>query len=1131
MGRDQDVRDRIERDLDRTFLVEAAAGTGKTTALVRRILALVRTGRTTLVRIVAMTFTEKAAGEMKLRLRAGIEEARKTATAEEAARLERALRELEAARIGTIHGFCGDLLRERPVEAGVDPLFEVAPDAVARVLFDEAFETWFQEQLGDPSEGVRRVLRRSFHDDRDRPRHTLWQAGRGLADIRDFRGQWRRDPFDRDDAIDDVIAQLSEVGALAKVAQDPDSWLAKNVEEIRRWCTDLSHRESVRERDYDGLEAELRAVKRGMHWHWRGYDQTFAPGLTRDEVAARRDAAKESLDRLVERCDADLAPCLQSCLWSLVDAYERRKERAGRLDFLDLLQKARDLLVRDRAVREDLQKRFTHVLVDEFQDTDPLQAEIVLLLAADDPATDDAEHVRVAPGRLFLVGDPKQSIYRFRRADLQLYVRLKRRLLQEGAEVLHLTTSFRGDPRLQRVVNAAFSEVMRGDGQAEYVPLEPFRPEQVEHPAVVVLPVPQPFSQYGKITKSSCEESFPAAVGAFVEWLVKKSGWRVSEPGALDSVPVTARHVCLLFRRFQSWGVPTTDPFTSDLEARGIPHVLVGGRTFNDREEVLALRNALAAIEWPDDELSVFATLRGPLFAVGDDALVAWHGQVGRLHPLGPLGDDELPEELAEVREPLRILRRLHYARNRRPIADTVTALLDATRAHAGLLLWNAGEQVLANVLRVVELARRFEARGAISFRSFVDFIDAEQEHGESPEALVVEDGTEGVRIMTVHRAKGLEFPVVIVCDYTANATSEMPSRHIEAEGRRWYEPLAGCVPVELLEHRNEVLRRDREESERVLYVAATRARDVLVLPGLAARGSGSDWLERAWTWPIERTLRPGPGLRRDEAPAPGCPHFGGEHYDERNVSRVRPGRYRDVETGRDIVWWDPGVLDLAPRRLPGFQRHWVLTAERTQAAEDSVRTHEHWRAARAERVASARAESWRVRTPTEGERPQGAGSVRWDQTTAADEERSSGRRFGSLVHAVLADVPLDADSDTLDLWVTYHARLTGVTKEVCRAAARAVRAALAHDLLQRAARAEDCRREEPVACPVADGSVLEGVVDLAFCEAGRWVVVDFKTNRSSDQQAATYEAQVAWYVQALEEATGGPVEGVLLRV
>ncbi len=190
---DAEARRRIREEFSATLFVEAAAGTGKTTALVGRIVGLISAGAGTLNRIVAVTFTEKAAGEMKLRLRSEVEKARSKATREERDRLDRALEELELARIGTIHAFCGDLLHERPIEAGIDPLFEVATEEEADEIADSAFEDWFQTVLADPPEGVRRILRRRSGG--QSPREQLRRAVRTLREHRDFPTPWRRQTF------------------------------------------------------------------------------------------------------------------------------------------------------------------------------------------------------------------------------------------------------------------------------------------------------------------------------------------------------------------------------------------------------------------------------------------------------------------------------------------------------------------------------------------------------------------------------------------------------------------------------------------------------------------------------------------------------------------------------------------------------------------------------------------------------------------------------------------------------------------------------------------------------------------------------------------------------------------------
>jgi ATP-dependent exoDNAse (exonuclease V) beta subunit len=247
------------------------------------------------------------------------------------------------------------------------------------------------------------------------------------------------------------------------------------------------------------------------------------------------------------------------------------------------------------------------------------------------------------------VGDPKQSIYRFRRADVALYESVKKRLLAQGAELVLLTVSFRSVPRIQQAVNAAFEPLMQGatPSQPTYVPLSPHRGDHPGQPAVVVLPVPAPYGDAGKfkrrqVVKWKIEESLPGAVAAFIAWLVRESGWTVTvrEGSASVDVPVRPRHVCILFRRFRAFDEDMTREYARALEARNLPHLLVGGASFHKREEVEAVKNALEAIERPEDELAVFATLRGPLFAFGDAELLAFRGSIGSLHPFRTVPED-----------------------------------------------------------------------------------------------------------------------------------------------------------------------------------------------------------------------------------------------------------------------------------------------------------------------------------------------------------------------------------------------------------------------------------------------------------------------------------------------------------
>jgi ATP-dependent helicase/nuclease subunit A len=1151
---DANVRARILTEYGVTFFVEAAAGTGKTTVLVGRIVGLIRSGEGTLSGTVAVTFTEKAAGEMKLRLRLEIEKARAGATSLERGRLDQALEELELARIGTIHAFCGDLLSERPVEAGVDPVFKMLDEQASGAIANEAFERWLQRILVDPPEGPKRILRR--RQGGEPPQEQLRTAMHTLCGHRDFAQVWRRDPFDRDGSIDTLLDELMEIGELAPTSSWPNDPLARNLAEIALFVQEATRLEAVRGRDYDGLEAELRQLstnrRRFKGWDHKGAAKTTFGHLSRDDVLSRRDAVRSKLKAFVASSDADLAPLLHAALQDAIADYESLKLKSGSLDFLDLLIKTRDLVRDNETVRQELQGRFNHFFVDEFQDTDPLQAEILLLLAADDHAVMDWRAVRPVPGKLFLVGDPKQSIYRFRRADMALYGEIKRLLVDAGAELLHLTTSFRAPPSIQRFVNAAFAPAIAADEEADgYVPLEPRRAEVTTRPTIIALPVPRPYGDYGKVTAWRIDESLPGAVGAFTDWLINNSGWTVEDAGRL--VPIRPRHVAILFRRFRSFRTDVTRPYVRELEARRIPHVLVGGRSFHDREEVIALRNAITAIEWPDDELKVFATLRGPLFALSDEALLLFRQQIvddgkikiRRLNPMQTVDRTSLESMSLEVADGLNLLRRLHVGRNSRPIAETLTMLLQAVRAQAGIALWQNGEQALANCQRLIDTARRFERR-ASSFRAFVESIESDAESGEVDEAPIVEEGTEGVRVMTVYKAKGLEFPIVVLADPAYSATRDRPSRHIDSARSLWLEALCGAMPVELLEVGDLEMKRDRAEANRVAYVAATRARDLLVVP------TCGDQPIEGWLEVINPMLYPAESTRGNSVPAPGSPAFGTESVLERGpkgrrpaAGSVRPGLHMMDVVGAPVAWWDPAVLNLETEELAPLRHQRLLELDtHGAAAAESTQKYEAWKSARQSLLGRASEPSLRVQTVTSLVRGGYGSGMRTEPSVEIrvlerhDPVRPGGRRFGSLVHALFASIDLGSTADTLKALASVQGRMVGATEDEIDAAVAIVVRTIAHPIVQRAAAAAargELRREVPVQLRMEHGSLVEGVVDLAFREETSdfvgWTVIDFKTDRELDGSVDRYVGQVRLYCSAVSEATKLPARGVLLVV
>ncbi len=1136
---DANARARIERDLDTTLVVEAAAGTGKTTALIARIVAVIRSGVTTLERVVAVTFTEKAAGEMKLRLRSELDRTRQAATTpREQVHLQRALAALEVAHINTIHGFCADILRERPVDAGIDPKFEVLDEAAAEGLLQEAFRSWFESALASPGDGLHRVLcRRNWRSEQTTPREDLLRACRDLIEYRDFDCEWAIPDFDRKAQIDSLLVKLRMLGTYKAQARRSSDQLARALAVFEQWIERLDARERVQKtRDHDAVEVELVELLREKKHAWSavGYGKLYGDSLDRNAVLTERDAVKSELTAFVALAEADLAARVRKELLCVVRLREQLKQTRGALDFVDLLSYTNELLRNNQGVRAELQSRFTHLFVDEFQDTDPLQAEILLLLASATAETSRAEDVWVKPGKLFVVGDPKQAIYRFRRADVTLYERIKAKLLAQGGELLHLTTNFRSVPSLQAAVNAAFSHwmVAAEDGsQAAYVPLSEHRPEIPLQPGVVALPIPSPYGRWGP-TKSAMAASYPQAVGAFIEWLLQKSDWRVHDEDGLS--PLKARHVCLLFKRFQAkYQGDVTRPYVQALEARRVPHVLVGGRSFHDREEVVAIRAALEAIEWPDDELSVYAVLRGPLLGISDEQLLAFRHDFSRLRPQPRFEEPECVKHPA-VTDGLRLIYSLHAERNRRPIADTVERLLTETRAHASLAMWPSGEQALANALAVVDLARNVDSRGGASFRTFVATLSEQADRGQGGEAPIVEEGTEGVRLMTVYKAKGLEFPVVILCDPTAPFKTTVAHRFTDTVKRLCAHTLCGCRPLELSANDADARRHDDAELVRVAYVAATRARDLLVVPTFGD-GYARD-VAVGWADALAPALYPSDALRDRPNVAPGCPPFGSDSVLTRDPEgkaspeqAVAPGLHLS-EHGNPVVWWDPALLRLHAPALGGVRQQKLLAD--TPRSSAGIDEHRAWAERRQSTVARASIPSVTATPVTElAQQMVGATTRAAVETTKRERRgRPRGARFGSLVHAILAQAPMDAGRATTLALSKSIARLMGASEEETELAAEAAALAFEHPLLRAAKVSGDVRREVAVSWQLADGRIAEGVIDLAYRTDGGWLVIDFKTDQVSASEEH-YSAQLQLYVEAVQRATGEPARGVLLEV
>jgi len=430
----------------------------------------------------------------------------------------------------------------------------------------------------------------------------------------------------------------------------------------------------------------------------------------------------------------------------------------------------------------------------------------------------------------------------------------------------------------------------------------------------------------------------------------------------------------------------------------------------------------------------------------------------------------------------------------------------------------------MANVYRLADLARSFEIGGAAtSFRAFVEYLESEYEGSDQSEAPVLEQEGGGVQLMTVHRAKGLEFPVAILADLTAKLSHEGADRYSDPDRRLCAQRLIGCAPWEVLEHVDEEAREDREEALRVAYVAATRARDLLVVTAIGEKEHEGGWLE-----PLYDALYPEDERKRVSSAAPGCPKFAdttvlNRPHDMPEEVSVRPGLHVPRVGSHEVVWFDPAALRLKAEHAEGTENEQVLKGP-PEAAVEGLAKYQAWRADREGRIEQGSMPRLRVTTADHLTRCDDGEDIEVRTVTFdAGEGRPGGRRFGRLVHDMLEAVASVSEIEEL---AAVCGREHGSAEAECQAAARVVREVL--DWLAREMQGMvERHREWPVVVRLSDGRLVDGRIDVAWSDGTRWTVVDYKTDRRAKRNIA----QVQAYGLAVRRATGMPVRCVVLEV
>ncbi len=1106
---DTPARLEIRRHLDATLFVEAGAGTGKTTALVGRIVELVANDQARLRNIAAITFTEAAAGELRDRVREELErlagghhdEEYAAPDLDDAGRARResratvALAEVDSAAISTLHGFAQRILAEHPFEAGLPPTFDVYDEIRSSVAFDERWSDFLDRLLDDPAQthALQRALVTGIT--LDQLRSVALEFNRNWDLVADAQ-------LARPDAV--TVDQRRVVDALA------------DAERAAGWCTDANDKLLIHIEGLAGFRTRLADARGeletlqllaqaprlpcryGQKDSWHGHVDEV-----RDLLAAADDARLDVVGAASQQALAQLLGAVRDL--TLAAADQRRRD--GTLEFHDLLVQARDLLRHHGEVVSTLHGTYSHLLIDEFQDTDPIQAELAVRIATDDPDAGAKPWTELTfpPGALFFVGDAKQAIYRFRRADIGLFLDVRSSYVDEP---LALTRNRRSVPGIIDWVNATFAALI-GEGvagvQPAYQPLVAHRPAHAHGPGASdpVVPVVLLGDGVDEQNMAAIRATEATDIADAVR-RIRDEGWPVGDDGRAAKLA----DICVL--------IPTRTPLPAledALESAGLPYRVESSSLVYASPEVRDLLTVLRAVDDPTDEVAVVAALRSPMFACGDDDLVEHRRANGSWDYRKPPPDEGVDGPVAAG---LHSLHQLHDERWWHDVSGLIQRVLAERRLLELALDDRRPRDVWRRLHFVTDQARAFTDAYGTDLRRYLAWAEVQcAEDARVVEAILPESDDDAVRIMTVHASKGLEFPIVVlsglnVADRSRRSGVDVLWRDTSPEVRLSKQASTpGYAQLATVEDTMESY-----EQHRLLYVAATRARDHLVVSLHHKRGTSCHAARLA------AQSEAGAGLwRRLEAP-PAEP------------------------VATDDTWAPTLALvfadDPTGPTSPGSSTPPAPPPQDGDLLHDSVDARQRWIDRRAQLVgagarpttlaATAVAKLARDRSGATG----GEGSTAGEppDETEADLDLPPWRRgragtaIGRAVHGVLQLIDLTTGEGLADL-ARGQAVAEGVTAHAPEIE-RLVRVALAAPIVREAVASGRYWRELYVGTPVGSHT-LEGFIDLLVEGPDGLVVVDYKTDAATtaaeiDAAVEHYRLQAASYAVAVEGVLGRPV-------
>jgi ATP-dependent helicase/nuclease subunit A len=1050
---DEKYRQIILNSLNDSMLVEAGAGSGKTTSLVQRMLALIASGKCTVDKMVAVTFTRKAAAELKGRFQIALEKTfAEEINPERRNRYQEALAKLELLFAGTIHSFCARILRERPIEARLDPDFEELDDVESILLRDRCWGDYLEKvqaegapvfeqilELGlDPAQLIdsykkaalypevkvvcNKMEQADFQKEKKLLRRYLsqsWEAlpinapDKGWDALQNIiRQAWMRSQYlnlDRDQDFITILSGLDKSGGIVQ-----NRWSSREVAKEQKAIFDQFRK--------DVVEPCLK--------QWRKYCHYFVMNLVIPAVAYFKDV----------------------------------REKNSLMDFQDLLLKSAELLKNNFEVRDYFQKRFTHILVDEFQDTDPIQAEIILYLTGENLKETVWQKTKIKPGALFIVGDPKQSIYRFRRANIDIYNEMKQIVKKSHGQIVPLTTNFRSAPAICDWVNPIFKTKFP-ESSTQYQPafekLVPFK--NISGPGIKKISIDKVFGNNQKEIASQDAQRIGGWMDRALKGKFKVFRTEDEIKEGLNETAVPGDFMILV--RYKAH----LSIYARALEERGISYEISGGSAFKESEEIKQLLNLLAVVSEPEDQVALLSVLRGPFFGVSDDLLYRFRkngGVFSYLLSADNCKDDQAREQMDQVF--MNLNQYYRWARTKPP-AGALGMIMD----HLGILplalTKEMGESRTGNLLKTIELS----LGGSSSTKnSFFDMVERLNEYYTNidVEEMSIEPGKKNaVRLMNLHKAKGLEANVVFLADPLKDV-SHPPDLHISRSEKgaigyflassqvsEFNRNIVGIPPdwetFEALESAYQ-----KAEEERLLYVATTRAKQLLVVSSYPEKPDKGSWKDL-------------------------YPHLN-------NVEELEMGT-----TSVHVI--DKGNID----------------PEEFEAGKKKIY----------EKISKSRINSYVTESVT-------AAAKATDSKIPFSENTGKGMSWGRIIHKMLEAVTRDVSVD-LNLMAENLLKEEERSLDEKDLIVKTIQSVTSSKLWERMKESEHTIVEVPFSLKTDEekmAKIVSGVIDLVFKEPDGWVIADYKTDKIDDnieKLVNYYRPQVELYTKFWEDMTGEKVK------